>query len=456
MIERARKSAAPVLLLILSLAVHFQGEAQASLRRSAVVNAVEKASPAVVNISTVSKERVGTFFPFSGQDFFRDFFPDLFPREYTRTSLGSGVIINGTEGYVVTNHHVIADAAAIKVITSDQTEFAARLLGSDSRSDLAVLAIEVPPKLPAIDMGRSNDLMIGETVVAIGNPFGLSHTVTTGVVSALNRSVRSGDHIYRNLIQTDASINPGNSGGPLLNIEGELIGINSAIYQKAQGIGFAIPIDKVKRIVQELIESGQVRFPWLGIEVQELTNELKSYFNLPSDKGGVLTSNVIQGSPGKRAGLRRGDIVMALDGMRTVSPQAYHQALGEFTPGTSVELTIFREGVELSVQATPTAFPVDLALELTSRNLGIKVTEIPPATRKQYGIEGGVSIEQVAQDSAAGRVGLKPGDLIYKVNDMPIRNLDDFKEAISRYHHRNALNFIVGRGGYVYALNLPF
>ncbi|MFO7738332.1 MAG: Do family serine endopeptidase [Desulfatiglandaceae bacterium] len=448
--------AAPLLLLCLFLVLNVHAEAQAALRRSAVVNAVEKASPAVVNISTVSKERVGAFFPFSGQEFFRDFFPEVFPREYTRTSLGSGVIFNGTEGYVVTNHHVVAEAAAITVITSDQTEFTAKLLGSDPRSDLAVLAIEVEEKMPEIDMGASDDLMIGETVVAIGNPFGLSHTVTTGVVSALNRSVRSGDHVYRNLIQTDASINPGNSGGPLLNIEGDLIGINTAIYQKAQGIGFAIPIEKVKRIVRELIQSGHVRFPWLGVEIQELTAELKNYFNFPSDRGGVLTSHVIQGSPGAQAGVKRGDIVMALGGMLTVSPQAYRQALSEFTPGGSIELKIFREGDELSIPAKPTAFPVELALDLASRNLGIEVAEISAATRKQYGIEGGVSIERVVRNSAAGRVGLKPGDLIYKVNDMPIKNLDDFREAISRYHHQNALNLIVRRGGYVYSLKLPF
>ncbi|MGD9041243.1 MAG: trypsin-like peptidase domain-containing protein, partial [Desulfobacteraceae bacterium] len=204
-----------------------------SLRRSAVVVTVEKVSPSVVNISTVVQERVGPMFPFSRDDFFKDFFPDFFSREYTRTSLGSGVIIDGSKGYIITNHHVIARASKIKVITSDQKEYEGRVLGSDPRSDLAVLKIEVKQKLPEIEMGNSDDLMIGETVIAIGNPFGLSHTVTTGVVSALDRSVRTEEHIYRRFIQTDASINPGNSGGPLLNIEGDLIGINTAIYQKA-------------------------------------------------------------------------------------------------------------------------------------------------------------------------------------------------------------------------------
>jgi S1-C subfamily serine protease len=282
-----------------------------SLRRSAVVIAVEEVSPAVVNISTVVQERVGPIFPFSRDDFFRDFFPDFFTREYTRTSLGSGVIIDGGKGYIITNHHVVARATEIKVITADQKDYKGRVLGSDPRSDLAVLQIDVRRKLPEIRMGNSDDMMIGETVIAIGNPFGLSHTVTTGVVSALNRSVRTEERIYRHFIQTDASINPGNSGGPLLNIEGDLIGINTAIYQKAQGIGFAIPINKAKRIVRELIREGRVRFPWLGVELQELTEELRGHFNLAEEGRGVLINDVTDGSPALKAGLKRGDIILS-------------------------------------------------------------------------------------------------------------------------------------------------
>ena len=174
----------------------------------------------------------------------------------------------------------MAKASEIKVITSDQKEYQAQILGTDPRSDLAVLQIEARGNPPEIKMGDSDDLMIGETVIAIGNPFGLSHTVTTGVVSALDRTVRTEGHVYRNFIQTDASINPGNSGGPLLNLDGELIGINTAIYQKAEGIGFAIPVNKAKRIVRELLRAGEVRLPWIGLEMQELTPELKTYFGL--------------------------------------------------------------------------------------------------------------------------------------------------------------------------------
>jgi Do/DeqQ family serine protease len=430
--------------------------AEGSLRRSAVVIAVEKASPAVVNISTIVRERVGPRFPFMGDEFFRDFFPDLFSKEYARTSLGSGVIIDGSKGYIVTNHHVVLRAAEIKVVTSDQKEFEARVLGSDHRSDLAVLQIDNEEVLPAISMGGGGDLMIGETVIAIGNPFGLSHTVTTGVVSALNRSVRSDEHVYRNFIQTDASINPGNSGGPLLNIEGELIGINTAIYQKAQGIGFAIPINKARRIVNELINVGEVRSPWLGLEAQELTGELKTYFGIPDEKEGVLVSNVMLESPAHRAGLKRGDILLALDGMSVVSLLDYREILTEFTPNEILQLRIFRDNRELGFSVKLIPFPTDLALELVSRRLGIQVGEVDPATRRYYGLEGGVPIEEVKQYSEAGKIGLKPGDLILRVNETVIKALDDFKHAISLYHLRQSLTLLVQRGAVAYSLTLSF
>lgn len=444
------------LCLSLILSIFPCGDGRGSLRRSAVVVAVENVGPAVVNISTTVKERVGLGFPFSRDDFFRDFFPDLFAREYTRTSLGSGVIIDGSKGYIVTNHHVVTRAAEIKVITSDKKEYQARILGSDPRSDLAVLQIDAKAKLPEISMGNSDDLMIGETVIAIGNPFGLSHTVTTGVVSALNRSVRSEEHVYRHFIQTDASINPGNSGGPLLTIDGELVGINTAIYQKAQGIGFAIPIKKVKRIVRELVNSGEVRFPWLGLELQELTPELKVYFALPDGKEGILVSDVIQGGPGDRAGLKRGDILAVLEGITISSLSDYRGVLGEFTPSERLQLTVFRKGKELSIVVQPSSLNLDMALDLVDRRLGIKVGEIDRSTLRKYKLEGGVSILEVRRHSEAGRVGLESGDLILQVNSIAIVNLDEFKKVISRYHHRPSITLVVRRGPYGYSLTLPF
>jgi serine protease Do len=298
--------------------------------------------------------------------------------------------------------------------------------------------------------------MIGETVIAIGNPFGLSHTVTTGVVSALNRTVRSDGHVYRYFIQTDASINPGNSGGPLLNIDGDLIGINTAIYQKAQGIGFAIPINKVKRIVHELIHSGEVRFPWLGLEIQELTAGLSTYFGLPAETMGVLVSDVIQGGPSEQAGLKRGDVLTALEGMPVYSPPDYREILAEFTPGVPLQLRIFRKGKQSTIPVTPSVFPLELALKEVDQRLGIRVGEVNSANRKQYGLRGGVSIEKVRRDSEAGRIGLQPGDLILKVNDVPIGSLEEFKKAIAKYHHHQSLTLLVRRGPHGYSVTLPF
>jgi S1-C subfamily serine protease len=298
--------------------------------------------------------------------------------------------------------------------------------------------------------------MIGETVIAIGNPFGLSHTVTTGVVSALQRAVRAEERVYRNFIQTDASINPGNSGGPLLNIDGEIIGINTAIYQKAQGIGFAIPIDKVKRISEELIRSGEVRLPWIGVEVQELTSELKRHFALPGDVEGVLVRDVFEGSPAQEAGIQRGDTIVSVGAILTGSVSDYSEALAEFTPSDPIRVMIHRKGKKWEISITPAVFPEDLATELVYRRLGIAVAETDGATRRRYGLEGGVSVSEIREGSEAGRIGLQPGDVVIGVNNIPVETLDDFKKVIGRYHHQPSLTLLVRRGRTAYSITLPF
>jgi serine protease Do len=423
---------------------------EASQRRSPVVIAVEKVSPAVVNISIVVKEKASPFFPFGRDDFFKDFFPEFFTREYQHTSLGSGVIMDGKNGYILTNHHVVAGATEIKVITSDQKEYVGKTIGSDPRSDLAVIKIDVKEKLPEAKLGDSDDLMIGETVIAIGNPFGLTHTVTTGVVSALDRSVRAEDRIYRHFIQTDASINPGNSGGPLLNIDGDLIGINTAIYQKAQGIGFAIPINKAKRIVKELLRAGEVRPPWIGLELQELTKDLKSHFGLPGEKRGVLVSDVYQDSPAEQAGIKRGDVILSVEGFAVDSPDEYHETLGEYTANERLTFKVFRKGKEINLPIEASSFPLELAPELFYRRVGIKVEEL--GTKSQAGI----AVEEVRKDSEAERIGLRSGDEILQINDRAMTGMKEFKEAVSRYHYLSSLNLVVKRGAYAYSLTLPF
>jgi S1-C subfamily serine protease len=255
-------------VIVLGCVAAFANPALAALdtdRRSAVVEAVERVSPAVVNVSTTQVIEQGSApFPRFRDPFFDEFFRDFIeprPQRFTRTSLGSGVIVR-PDGHILTNQHVVLRASRITVTLADGREFEASLVGSDADSDLAVLKVDSTDPLPSVEMGTAGDLMIGEMVIAIGNPFGLSHTVTTGVVSATGRSLRSDEQVFQDLIQTDASINPGNSGGPLLNIRGAVIGVNTAIYQKAQGIGFAVPIDRARRVVDDLISYGAVRVDW--------------------------------------------------------------------------------------------------------------------------------------------------------------------------------------------------
>jgi S1-C subfamily serine protease len=287
-------------------------------------------------------------------------------------------------------------------------------------------------------------------VIAIGNPFGLTHTVTTGVVSALDRSVRAEDRVYRHFIQTDASINPGNSGGPLLNIDGDVIGINTAIYQKAQGIGFAIPINKAKRIVKELLRAGEVRPPWVGLDLQELSRDLKSHFGMSEDKTGVLVSDVYRNSPAERAGIKRGDVILSLEGFPVDSPEDYHETLGEYTANERLSLKVFRKGKEipLSVEASP--FPLEIASDVFYRRVGIKVEE-----EGKKG-QAGITIEEVRKDSEAGRIGLRAGDVILQINERAMTGTKEFREAVSRYHHLSSLNLVVKRGAYAYSLTLPF
>src|SRR5262249_33233624 len=280
------------------------------------VEVVQHVGPSVVNITTETEVRQAS--PFEGlrgdplfQRFFQDFFDPGMPR--TAQSLGSGVLID-KDGHVLTNEHVVGGANHIKVTLSDRREFDATLVGADSNNDLAVLKIDTTEKLPWVAPGSSKDLMVGEPVIAIGNPFGLSNTVTTGVVSALDRSIRSDDRTFYGFIQTDASINPGNSGGPLLNAEGTLIGGNTAIYQGAQGIGFAIPIDVARRVVDQLLAHGAVAPVWLGLELQDLDPRLHDAMELPRGTTGALVSGVDAGSPAARAGVRRGDLVTRAGG----------------------------------------------------------------------------------------------------------------------------------------------
>ena len=336
------------------------------LRRTTTVKVVEAAAPAVASITTeqVVRGRKGLR-PFSGDPFFDRFFQDFFEPLMPRTaeSLGSGVLIDA-QGHILTNEHVVARASRILVSLSDGREFEATLVGADPNNDIAVLRVASDEALPWIEPGTSSDLMVGEPVIAIGNPFGLSHTVTTGVISALGRSIRTDDHVYHGFLQTDASINPGNSGGPLLNAAGDLVGINTAVYNRAQGIGFAIPIDAARRVVSELIEHGEVSPVWLGLEFQDLVPALREMLDVPPKLRGALVNRVRPESPAARAGVRQRDVVTRIDGQPVQSAQTFFERLETATDGQELALEIWRAGETTHIAVRAEEIPETLIAKL--------------------------------------------------------------------------------------------
>jgi len=433
-----------------------------SLRESAVVRAVRKVSPAVVNISTSYEARARSN-PFSGfgspffDEFFKDFFDPRFERRQQSTSLGSGVIIDGERGLILTNAHVIQRSGAIKAVLQDEREYDARIVGADPDSDLAVLRIEPREKLPSIAMGSSDDLMIGETVIAIGNPFGFSHTVTTGVISALNRSIRTEDRVFQDFIQIDASINPGNSGGPLLNINGELVGINTAIYAKAQGIGFAIPIGKAKRIVSDLIQYGEVKQAWTGLVVQEMDEKIARYLNYPGRKG-VMVKAIETDSPAQLAGLREGDILLAFGSKKIAGMDDYLAASKAVTAGDALEIQVWRGGQTRTINLKIKEFPIERADELAWSLLGIRVDELNSKNRRDFriAIKEGVVISEVKGGSYLARIGARPGDVIRQIDDTTVSTREEFRKALVKSRQKSSLVLLIQRGeqGYYVTVSL--
>ncbi len=422
-------------------------------RETAVVRAVRKVSPAVVNISSAYEVRKRTS-PFSGfglnpffDEFFSDFFDPRFERRQQNTSLGSGVIIDGEKGLILTNAHVIQKAGTIKVVLQDEREFDGRIVGADPDSDLAVLKIDFKGRLPAIKMGSSEDLMIGETVIAIGNPFGFSHTVTTGVISAINRSIRAQDRVYHDFIQIDASINPGNSGGPLLNINGDLIGINTAIYAKAQGIGFAIPIGKARKIISDLIQYGEVIQAWIGITVQNMDESLARYLEVPGNKG-IVIKTVEPKSPAKKAGMQESDIILSIDNKIINSIDDYKAVTKSIAAGDTLQAIFWRNGKKRNVVINTKVYPLELAEDLAFRLLGIKIEDLTQKKRKAYRIYAreGVVISKIKKNSYLDQIGAQPGDVIRQIDDYTIQTSEDFKKAVIKSRRKNSIVLLLQRG----------
>jgi serine protease Do len=417
------------------------------LRRTAAVQVVESVGPSVVNITTERLVQAqNPFFAFRSDPFFDRFFRDFFePSERSAQSLGSGVIID-TQGHVLTNDHVVSRATRIQVTMADGREFEAELIGADPNNDIAVLRLVTDEALPWVAPGGSEDLMVGEPVIAIGNPFGLSNTVTTGVISALNRSLRTEDRVFHGFLQTDASINPGNSGGPLLNAEGELVGINTAVYNGGQGIGFAIPIDVAKRIVDELIAHGEVSPVWVGLELQDLSPELRATLALPRGLDGAVVTRVRDESPALGAGVRRGDVVTRVEGRPVSGARGFFELLQSVTAGQRISLQIRRgkEAREIPVRAE--SVPDGLVEELALEKLGVELRPAQPT---------GYAVRSVRPGGGAARIGVQPGDLLLGINGLALDGAESFRRSVLDLRGRTRALVVVQRGAGRYHVTIP-
>ncbi|MEF2230414.1 MAG: trypsin-like peptidase domain-containing protein [Pseudodesulfovibrio sp.] len=415
-------------------------------RRSPVVRAVEAVSPSVVNITVDKRVTTGAQSPF-GDTFFNQFFKEFYgQRQYQAQSLGSGVIIDGEKALVLTNAHVITGSAAISVRLTDGREFLADLVGSDPDFDLAVLRLRDTGKepLPQMAMGDSDDIYIGETAIAIGNPFGYSNTVTTGVISALNRPMKTNRGSFGNFIQTDAAINPGNSGGPLLNIHGELIGINTAIRPEAEGIGFAIPINKAKFVVSELVDSGHVAPIWLGLFGQDIDQPTAHYFKLRTPRG-MLVAEVLPNTPAQEAGLRPGDIVLAFNGQEIADKNDYMSRLFGITRNERAVLVLLRDGKRLSLTLVPKVLDQATAQDLVLVRWGFGLDNSPGR---------GSTVARISPGSPAAKLGLRPGDIIHQIGNRRIEDRMDLLNAFLHNRMQNTVIMRVQRGNNLYYARL--
>ena len=426
-----------------------RAEGDPFLRRTTTVRVVEQNGPSVVNVTTEQRapEAANPFRPFAGDPFFDRFFQDFFePREpRAEQSLGSGVLIDA-QRHVLTNEHVVTRAERIRVTLADGREFGAKLIGADPNNDIAVLEVETQEKLPWTPPGSSADLMVGEPVIAIGNPFGLSHTVTTGVISAIGRSLRTDERVYHGFIQTDASINPGNSGGPLLNAEGHLIAINTAVYNRAQGIGFAIPIDDARRVVRELIDHGEVSPVWIGIDLQDLDAGLVTALQLPSGARGAVVSRVRASSPAERAEVRRGDVLTHVDGQPLESARDFFERLERTTPGQDLSLTAIRNGEKHEVAVRAEQIPKGYVATLASDLLGLSLEPVP---------RGGFAISAVRAGSGAAQIGLRRGDVLLAIGGRSLTDAEALRRAMLALQGLPRALLVVARGGGRYHVALP-
>ncbi len=413
----------------------------------------QSSSPSIVNISTVKIVKGGgrvfrqfSKSPFGNDEFLERFFGSQPQREFKQKSLGSGFIID-KDGFIVTNNHVVENTEQIKVILKDGKEYEAKIVGRDKNTDLALIKIEPEKKLPALKLGDSEKLKVGQWVVAIGNPFGLGHTVTSGIVSAKGRVIGSGP--YDDFIQTDTSINPGNSGGPLLDLEGNVVGINTAIIQNGQGIGFAIPSNLAKGIIDQLKTSGNVTRGWVGVSIQEISKELSEYYKL-KDNEGVLVVEAFEGNPAEKAGIKANDIIIEIDNVKIKDNRGLTNIIASKTVGSKIKVKALRNG-ETKTFSVTIAKRNDgkiLAANGVDDEIGVKIEELTPELSKKYNINrAGVMITEVINDSKAQKAGLVSGDVIAEINHQRIKSKNDYLKVISKIDKGKDIVMVIIRKG---------
>jgi serine protease Do len=417
--------------------------------------------PLVVNISSTKVVKHQNNMPgFFNNPFFRQFFGDQAPpqagpqteREY---SLGSGVVVN-PDGYILTNNHVVSGASDIQVVTQDKKKFKAKVIGTDSRTDIAVLKIDASG-LPAFTLGDSSRLKVGDVVFAIGDPFGIGETATTGIVSATGRALGGAIEHYEDFIQTDAAINPGNSGGALIDLRGNLIGINTAIISGGggnQGIGFAIPINMARNVMQQILDHGKVIRGYLGVTIQGVDPDMAKAFGLPHG-GGALVGDVNSDGPAAKAGIERGDVILELNGQAVNNQDDLSVRISEMAPGTVAHLKIFRKGATLEKDVTLAAYPEKGEVAQaggggTAEALkGLQVQNLTPDLANQLGLAAsvtGVVVSQIDPSSAAAEAGIEQGDVIQEVNHKLVHNVEQYQQALSGIGNQPVL-VLVNRGG---------